>query len=216
LRQKKTTRRLKITSIIFDLGGVLYDIDTQRTAEAFARLGVEGFEEVYSLKHQAHLVDELETGKTGREEFCLRIRQITGITADDAAIEKAWNALLIGMPEENIGLLKEVGRHYRIFLLSNTNEMHLAHIDREMQERGIARLEDLFEKAFYSFRMGLRKPGVEIYTEVLRQAGIRGEETLFIDDNAANVAGAAAAGIHAMLKDRYQSAKDFLVENGLI
>lgn len=204
------------SSIIFDLGGVLYDIDPQLSFEAFRRLGINDFKVYYSFKSQMDVFDDLEKGLISAGEFCGSIRQISGLDLTDEQITESWNALLVGMPLENIQLLRDISGKYRIFLLSNTNVLHLNQIHDEMVSKGLSSLDELFEKAFYSFKMGMRKPGVEIYREVLNQAGLNAAGALFIDDNKDNIEGALEAGIPSLIKDRTQSLRDFLLENGLI
>jgi FMN phosphatase YigB (HAD superfamily) len=193
----------KTQSIIFDLGGVLYDIDTQRSVDAFASLGVKNFERLYSLKAQSLLFDEFEVGAITRREFATRINNYCGLALDQMAIEQAWNAMLLGIGHETIALLKKLARKYRIFLLSNTNEIHLDFINKEMQEKyKIADLSSLFEKAWFSHRIALRKPGIEIYQYVISEAKLDPGATVFIDDNKANVEGSIQVGLSGILAER--------------
>src|SRR5690606_18740637 len=149
-------------------GNVLYDIDVQRSVDAFAKCGLQNFDELYSLQEQSKLFDLLETGKIGKEEFVERINKIveSPLAAED--IINSWNELLIGVPQENFDTLLDIKKKYKTFLLSNTNAIHLAHIDEYMEENfGIGSLSGLFDKAYYSFELGLRKPGREIYDFVI-------------------------------------------------
>jgi putative hydrolase of the HAD superfamily len=204
------------TAIIFDLGGVLYDIDPKLSAEAFRRLGIADFNSYYSFKDQLTLFDKLEKGQVGKDEFCDSIRRISGLELSNEQIMEAWNALLVGMPLENIRLLKELKLKYKLFLLSNTNIMHLEHIQAEMKTKGLKSLDELFEKAFYSYQMSMRKPDSEIFDEVIKQSGLNAAETIFIDDGKENISGAEKVGIRSFLKDRTQPIHDFLLEKGFI
>src|SRR6185436_4669476 len=118
----RTMRDFK--NIIFDFGGVIIDIDYHRTIEAFKQLGIKNFEEQYSKLKQSDLFDSLEKGTITSGVFHDRIRTISGLSLTDSQIDDAWNAILIDLPEENINFLKGLKNKYRIFLLSNTNEIH--------------------------------------------------------------------------------------------
>lgn len=206
----------KFNSIIFDLGGVIYDIDVSCTVKAFKDLGIPNFDQFYTLKKQEQLFDLLETGSIKLEDFYAKLREKNNSITDEQIIN-CWNALLIGLPQENIQLLRDLKNDYRLFLLSNTNELHLNQINDEMNAQfQLQSLDDLFEKAFYSFKMGLRKPDPAIYEKVLELAGINADEVVFIDDNSDNIAAAESVGITSILKSRDQTLTDFLYEHNLI
>jgi glucose-1-phosphatase len=202
----------KYESIIFDLGAVLYDIDVQKTINAFAELGVPHFENVYTLKDQAVLIDLLEKGLISATEFVDGINRIIEGNLDYEEVKNAWNALLIGMPQENIGLLKQLKKEgHKLYLLSNTNIFHFEQINREMREQfELNTLAELFDKAYYSFELGMRKPDMEIYRKLMKEQRLVAGKALFIDDNAANVRGAIAAGIPAVLKTAAQTLEEIL------
>ena len=196
----------KIKSIIFDLGGVLYDIDLKRSVKAFEALGLENFDELYSLKEQTELFDKLETGKIGRGDFIKHLQKHLSHISDAEKILDAWRALLIDMPQENIDILKLLRKNYKLYLLSNTNEIHIEAINKYLtQNRGLNDIKALFEKAYLSYEIGLRKPGVEIYKYVLQDSDLNPGETLFIDDSEANIKGAEEAGIYGLYKPRTDS-----------
>lgn len=193
----------KISAIIFDLGGVLYDIDLNRSVKAFEALGLENFDELYSLKEQTELFDKLETGKIGREEFVKHLQKHLPHITDTEKMLDAWRALLIDMPQENIDILHQLKKDYKLYLLSNTNEIHIEEINRYLQQNcGIQDIRHLFDKAYLSYEIGMRKPGVEIYNYVLESHNLNPKETLFIDDSQANIDGAEEAGIMGLYKPR--------------
>jgi FMN phosphatase YigB (HAD superfamily) len=188
-----------IDTVIFDLGGVLFDIDYSFTQKAFMELGIKNFDALYSQQKQAGIFDEFEKGNISPHDFRKHIKQWLPGHVTDKDIDKAWNALLIGFPEAKINLLKNLGKKYRLFLLSNTNEIHLpevlnmmAHLDNN---KGI---NHLFEMCYYSCRMGMRKPDKEIFDKVRLENSLKATATLFIDDSIQNVEGAKQAGLNVL------------------
>jgi HAD superfamily hydrolase (TIGR01509 family) len=185
-------------NIIFDLGAVIIDIDYNLTADAFRRLGLLHFDEIYSKAKQDHLFDRFEKGDMSDEEFRETVRKHIPHSVSDEQIDSAWNAMLKEVPEETFGLLEEIGKQKRIFLLSNTNRIHVRAFSKIIERQyGFARFESLFEKAYYSCDIGMRKPDAEIFEFVLLQHGLKANETLFIDDSPQHVEGARNCGIFA-------------------
>jgi HAD superfamily hydrolase (TIGR01509 family) len=206
----------KIDSIVFDLGGVLYDVDIERSVKAFALLGLKNFEQLYTLKEQVPLFDELETGRIGKEEFIDSIFSYFDTPPPSHSIIEAWSALLIGMRPENVGLLKKLSDNYKIYLLSNTNPIHLEQIDKEVETYGIAHLEDLFDKAYISYKLGMRKPDAEIYKYMIQDSGIEPSKTLYIEDSEANAQSGEKAGLKIYLSQRNTPLKEILEKLKLI
>jgi putative hydrolase of the HAD superfamily len=207
----------KIEAIIFDLGGVLYEVDVQRSMEAFGRLGLKNFDRFYTLKEQTALFDRLETGKIDDDEFAAHINRYSEAPLSKTQVTEAWNALLLGMRPEIPALLEKIRSKYPVYLLSNTNSFHLNFIDEEMKEQfGLPDLRCLFDRAYYSFEIGMRKPGREIYDHVIRENNLDPGTTLFLDDNADNVKGALSAGILALQMERNGSLEDALTQAGVI
>lgn len=188
-----------ISSIIFDLGGVLFDIDYSLTQRAFIELGANNFEELYSQKKQSGVFDDFEKGAISPAEFRLLIKEWLPAEINDHQIEMAWNALLIGFPQEKVDMLKKLGKRYRIFLLSNTNEIHLPAVSKMTAHLNDNKgMESLFERHYYSCRMGMRKPDKEIYERVCHENKLSPFDTLFIDDSIQNIEGAVLAGLSAL------------------
>jgi putative hydrolase of the HAD superfamily len=188
-----------IKNIIFDLGGVIINLDNQRTTEAFIALGLKNIKEYFGHGHAASFFKEYELGRITDRQFIDAIREVSGLTASDQAIIDSWNALLLDFPAERIQLLKQLAKSYRLFLFSNTNALHLAAL-RVIYARtfGSGTLEDLFEKTYYSHLLGMRKPDRASYEYILRENGLDGRETLFVDDAIINVEGAEQAGLKGL------------------
>lgn len=189
---------MAIKNIIFDLGGVLLNIDFEKTQNAFADLGVTNFIDLYTQFHSTPLFVDYETGKINDEKFIEGIRSNAGIPLSDEEVTTAWNALLLDFPIERLKLLEKLKTKYRLFLLSNTNALHHVVFQKTVGELSGKPFDDYFEKAYYSHSMGMRKPGVEIYEWVLKQNNLVAQETLFIDDTLVNVEGAKKAGLQAI------------------
>lgn len=184
-----------IRNIIFDLGGILIDLDFDKTHAKFAELGFTEMNQIFGLGKAASFVKEYELGNINDEEFLQSVRSVTNIEGEDDEIIAAWNALLLDFPEERINFLLELKKTHRIFLFSNTNAFHLVHFGNIFKNKYGYALEDLFEKAYYSHIMHLRKPDVESYQYILNDADLNPAETLFIDDAKNNIEGAQKAGL---------------------
>jgi glucose-1-phosphatase len=205
-----------IKNIIFDLGGVIFHIEYERTVKAFKELGIENIRNLYSQLEQHHLFDQLETGKITRKQFVEKLKKYCKKEVSEEQIIAAWNALLIDLPAENLDLLKELKNHYRLFLLSNTNEIHLHALQMIINEaHGIENLSDFFEKDYYSHLIGYRKPEEMAFRHILEEHELKPEETLFIDDSPQHLVTAKEMGINTLLKPPQQPLKDFLAEKGI-
>ena len=187
----------KIKNIIFDLGGVIINIDYKKTEQAFVRLGVNNFRELYSQFHATQIFEDLERGLIPAVTFIDEIKKVSSVPLKNHEIIDAWNAMLLDLPEGRLSFLYKLKQRYRTFLLSNTNEIHykaVQNIYKERMEKEYL-LDSCFEKAYYSHELKLRKPDVEIFNLVIEQNNLQAGETLFIDDTPANVEGAGKAGL---------------------
>ena len=201
-----------VRNIIFDLGGVVLDIDYNLTRDAFIKLGFKDFETIYSQLKQELIFDLFETGRITAADFRDVIRNYAEKKFNDGEIDAAWNAMIIKMPAERVVLLKELKKHYRLFLLSNTNEIHEKEFIRNITSSfGKNILPQLFEKVYYSHFSGIRKPDAEIFKLILKENQLAAEETLFIDDSPQHVEGALKAGLHALLLDHKKTNLENLV-----
>jgi putative hydrolase of the HAD superfamily len=192
-----------IKNIIFDLGNVILNIDTNKSKEEFFKYGLKDFNQLYTLAAQSEIFDRLEIGVISPEEFFEEFRKITKTDLSNEIIRHCWNALILDYPKGRIKLLQTLKPRYRTFLLSNTNKIHYDFYTQDLvAEFDINGLESLFEKAYFSHEIGMKKPNPEIFKFVLNQSGLDPYETLFIDDNKHNVAAAEELGIKTIyLKD---------------
>ncbi|NDC40157.1 MAG: HAD family phosphatase [Chitinophagia bacterium] len=185
-----------IRHIIFDLGGVILNIDYQLTSKAFEAAGVTQFDELYSQLKQTTVFDDLETGKMSREAFIAAMQAAANTPISEAQVLAAWNAMLIDFPIRRLQILQQLRPYYDLFLLSNTNEIHEEAFHKLLDSsHGIPHLGTFFDKVYFSHRVGLRKPMPEIFELVLQENGLKPQETLFIDDSPQHIAAARALGI---------------------
>ena len=188
-----------IKNIIFDLGGVIINIDFKSTQRAFEELGISNFDSLYSHSKQNGLFDDFETGKISAVHFREQIRTISGKNIDDKSIDDAWNAMLLDIPIERIKLLEQLKQKYKTFVLSNTNEIHIDAFSQQIENNiGLSHFNSLFNNIYYSNEIGLRKPESAIFNKVLTDSQLKAEETLFIDDSIQHIEGAIKTGIHTL------------------
>jgi putative hydrolase of the HAD superfamily len=184
-----------VKNIIFDLGGVILNIDFKKTEEAFKLLGLNNFSDHISQHYISDFFEKYETGLLSDDEFTAGVKKLVGKPVTDEQIIAAWNALLLDFPPARIALLKRLKSEYRTFLLSNTNSIHhQEYRARLFRDQGVF-LEDLFDKVYYSHAVNLRKPHAAIFQLVLNDNNLKAEETLFIDDTASNFPEAESLGI---------------------
>lgn len=187
-----------IQVIIFDLGAVVINIDPPRTFEALR--AASHASDTSHLNLLAHpLWHEHEKGLMDDASFYEKLsRELSLEISYDQFVEK-WNLLLLDIPPARIEYIRKISSRYRLYVLSNTNRIHMLHIHRLVrQEFGLSRLDDLFVKCYYSYEIGMRKPDREIYEYVLHDARIEADKTLFIDDNKDNILSASALGINCI------------------
>lgn len=190
---------MAIKNIIFDLGGVILDIDYQKTVDAFRALGFEDFDKHYTQAQQSGVFDAFETGQMTSEDFVHSMRQYLPESIDNQQIIDAWNALLLSWKKERISFIQELKSRYNLFLFSNTNAIHKTCFESTYQQQIQApHFDDLFIKAYYSHEFGKRKPHPESFLALLAENNLNPNETLFIDDSIQHVEGARQAGLDAI------------------
>lgn len=190
-----------IRNIFFDFGGVIMDVHLARTIEAFVKMGVSGLSVAQTQVGSGTFFEDHERGTLSSEKFLDALRTLIpdGARIPEEKIWEAWHALLDGFIPERVELLKVLAREkrYRIFVLSNTNPPHRKRFREMFREQFGEAFDDVFEKTFYSDELGAVKPEAAIYERAARAAGVVPAESLFIDDNPLNVAGARACGWQA-------------------
>lgn len=185
-------------NIIFDLGGVLLNLDIQRTLDAFRQIGLNNIEELFRIGHASSFFKQYETGTINNEEFISSIEKFPGNKGSRQQIIAAWNAMLLDFPADRVEWLQQLKSKYRLFLFSNTNAIHLARFQQVFTEAHGFIMDELFEVAYYSNLVQLRKPDAAAYEMVLKQNNLVPAETFFIDDALVNVEAAKASGINGI------------------
>ncbi len=187
-----------VKNIIFDLGCVLVGLDKQRCVRAFEQIGA-GDVAAYVRDHRtADLLFDIETGKMTTEEFCDEVRSMSRCKAENKEIVWAWNQLLVGIPDEKKQRLVDLKKEYRLFLLSNTNDMHWQKCVKDFFPYHNLGVNDYFEDIYLSYELQLTKPDRQIFEAVLRHSQLQAAETLFIDDVKENCESAAQLDIQVM------------------
>ncbi len=189
-----------IKNLIFDFGNVLFDIDLSRIDTHLQQFAGEQYAAARDQLLRDHIFDLYETGGISTTDFLDTIRLSVHPPLQAEQVEFAWNSIFIGMPAARFEMLLRLRQHYKVFLLSNINDLHEHWIaDYMVREHGISDYESrYFDGVYFSHLIRLRKPNREIYEYVLADAELVPEETLFFDDMEINVAGARQAGIQAV------------------
>ncbi|WP_276132447.1 HAD family hydrolase [Polluticoccus soli] len=196
-----------IKHIIFDLGGVLLNLDYNLTEKAFVSGGITDFGEIYSQLRQTPVFDDFETGRIGKDEFIDALKKHCDMGEED--ICAAWNAMLLDFPLRRLQLLQQLRLHYDLVLLSNTNEIHEeAFNEILMRSHGIPNIGVFFDKVYLSHRIGVRKPSEEVFQMILDDTGFKPEHTLFIDDSPQHIEGAKALGIQTIWLEKGMTIED--------
>ena len=188
-----------VEALVFDLGGVLLDVQLQRTLRAFEALDIRGLGAAEVINGNRACFRDLELGLITQEEFAEAVRRTFPAVAaiPDEQLLEAWNAMLMPFDVQRVELLRELGKRCPVYLLSNTNLPHRIRFRESFRERFGGSFDELFVRCFYSDELHLRKPDPEIYRSVARQIGTPPGKLLFIDDNAANVSAARGEGWQA-------------------
>ena len=177
-----------INTIIFDFGDIFINLDKQATVDGLKNLGLSKWNEDLN---QLNL--QFEKGEISKENFLLGFQKyMPNATIDE--IETAWNAVLLDFPLYRLEFLQKLSKKYRLFLLSNTDSIHIATFE---QENGISFYSDFyqcFEKVYFSFEMGMRKPDAEIFNYLLQKHELQAKHTLFVDDKKENTDAALSLG----------------------
>src|SRR6056297_2791518 len=139
-----------IKNIIFDLGNVIINIDSNRAVNAMKEMGFDNFEESYTLLQQSDLFDFLEKGLTTPEKFRADLQEHFNRSVSPKKIDDAWNSMLLDFPKKRIKLLQDLESKYRLFLLSNTNIIHYHKYNQDFIDQYGFGLSNLFEKVYFS------------------------------------------------------------------
>lgn len=189
----------KIKNIVFDLGGVIINIDFEKTYQALADLSGLSLDEARQKTKEQELFIKYETGRIEESDFIALVKESFCPNKSDTEIRYAWNALLMDIPAARIELLRKLKSQYNLYLLSNTNFTHIVEVNNILHSScGVEDLKQLFDKVYYSYEINLLKPHVDIYEFICKDSGLNPAETVFLDDLPANLDGATKAGLHVL------------------
>lgn len=199
-----------IKNIIFDLGGVILNLAVENTHHEFARLSGLSLQEIKTRVHHGKYFHEYERGLISDAEFRNHLRQSLQLQVGDAELDTAWNAMLLDIPLQRFALLESLKQTHRVFLLSNTNEIHRQCFNGIVNKTsGKPDIDYYFHQAYFSHVLKLSKPDIAIYQHVLTDQNLLPHETVFLDDNADNIAGAARAGLQTFYVQHPNQIFDF-------
>jgi putative hydrolase of the HAD superfamily len=193
-------------AILFDLGGVLIDIDYHATERAFEQLGVVDFKERYTQLSQNELFDRFECGEISPQHFVNLLLPFAQSGTSPNQVVSAWNAMLGSFPLEKIKLLERLSKTTPLYMLSNTNELHWIEVKRAWQKVTTQPMQHFFSAIYLSHEIGKRKPHPETFVWVCQQMGFEPADVLFLDDSPQHIEGATQAGLQVHY---YQDAAAF-------
>lgn len=197
------------STILFDLGGVLIDLDYNKTIEAFKSLGVKEFELKYSQANQTTVFDDYETGQISTQQFINRLLHLLELNVSPNQIVHAWNAMILDFQPEKLELLQTLRKTHRIALLSNTNDIHIQKVERKLKELTDAKLTSFFDDVFLSHEIKRRKPDPATFEYICDQLNEKPSSILFIDDSFQHIDGAKSIGMQTILHPSNNSLKDY-------
>lgn len=191
---------MKFKAVIFDFGNVIINIEFQRIYQTFAKFTSKPVTYIEKRITEDQIFRRYESGQFTDEEFREVIRQTLGFPLSDHEVDTAWNAILLDIPTDRIDLIHNIRQKYPVYLLSNTNNIHISASNNYLKKvHGIKNLDILFDKLYLSYEMGMWKPDAEIYHEVLRSNKLQPNEVIFFDDNQHNIESAKAIGMQTIL-----------------
>ena len=184
-------------NIVFDLGGVVVDLAIESALREFAQLGLhplptpeKGWGDFGQVIHR------MDCGEINTQEFLAILHQRCNPDATDDQLKQAFNSI-IRLPRHRLEWLRELRRHYHVYLLSNLSELHWDETQRLAREHGIP-VSECFDEVFLSYRLRMAKPDPRIYDRLVVDTGIRPEETLYIDDLPENIAAGKNIGLQTL------------------
>lgn len=188
-----------IRNLVFDFGGVVVDINIHRAIAAFDKLGVPNVSQWLNPYHQNGFFLEVEDGRTDAAGFCQKLSQVCGREVSMAEAREAWLCILEEAQPERLRFLSSLRARYNLFLLSNTNPFVMDWARSTAFSTDEQPLDAYFDKLFISYQLQSVKPSAAFFETLIREAPLRPDETLFVDDGPANIAAAHALGFHTYL-----------------
>ena len=193
-----------ITTIIFDFGGVLINLDINQCIFNFKQLGLNDFEQHLNMFAQSGIFMQLEKGQISAKDFRNEIRKMSPNDLTDTQIDTAWCSFLLDVPVEKLNMLLELRKKFRVILLSNTNSIHFPNSEKEIFNLYGRKLSDYFDKCYLSYQMKMAKPDPEIFEYILSTENVDANKCLFLDDGLENTQEAQKLGIQTYLVNEHE------------
>jgi putative hydrolase of the HAD superfamily len=188
---------MKIKNIVFDLGGVLIDLDGKESIRRFEEIGISNAGEWLDPYEQKGVFLELENGKADVAAFCNQLRAYAGKELSFEEIVWAWLGFVVDVPQYKLDYLLKLREKYKVYLLSNTNPIIQEQWARTTKFSVASRpINDYFDKMYASYEIGITKPDRKIFEYMFKDSGINPSETLFVDDGARNIEAGISFGMH--------------------
>jgi putative hydrolase of the HAD superfamily len=188
----------EIKNIVFDLCGVIVNLNEEKCKAAFEKIGADMIVHRWPDRKFDDIVNAANSGRLDAKAFCQKVRELGDFYARDQEIMWAWNELLMPIREEKRELLLSLGSKYRLFLLSNTNDIHWDKCAEQLLPMRRYYAEDYFEKIFLSYKMRLLKPSTDIFAQMIIESDIDPKDTLYIDDTESNCRMARRLGFEVL------------------
>lgn len=179
-----------INTIIFDFGDVFINLEKEKSIEEFKKLGLDGTNETLLAQN-----DLFEKGQITDVQFVESFHQFIP-NASIEEITKAWNSVIGDFPLYRLEFLQLLSNKYRLFLLTNTDSIHINRFEHKVGMSFYSDFYRCFEKVYYSYEMGMRKPQSEIFTTIMNKHDLSPKRTLFVDDKKENTDVAESLGLH--------------------
>ena len=204
----------KVENIIFDLGGVIINLDVSRAFQKFSEIFSKELKtDIFTDKENYPFFKDYELGRIGDEEFRSCIKELAEKPVTDSLVDEAWNAMLLDIPAERIGWIYEATKSYNCVVLSNTNAIHVSYFEQFFSDvTPYGHPGTVFQKLYYSHQIGERKPNKAAFEIVLDDAGFDPEETVLFDDLKDNLAAANELGIITEYVERNNLKRDQLLK----
>lgn len=204
----------KTENIIFDLGGVIINLNIDNTFLKFSQIFKKDIKpEIFSDHEKYAFFRDFEVGKITDVEFRGFIKDLADFPIEDQLIDEAWNAMLMDIPSDRIKWIFEATRKYNCVVLSNTNSIHVKYFEEFFNKTTpYSHPKDIFQKLYYSHEIGERKPNYPAFEYVLNDAGFDPKKTVLFDDLKENLGAAAKLGIQSEYVERNKLRKDQLFD----
>lgn len=197
-----------IKTILFDMGGVLFQIDTNQAKRRFEALGVDS-ERYLDAYEQRGIFLDLESGAIGEEEFVSKLCEMVGHRVSKEETRHAWLGYVKGISLDRLNRISKLRPKYRTCLASNTNPFMMDFTESTEFSGDGHGISHYLDHLYCSYRMGVCKPAADFFNKILEAERVKPDEVLFVDDSKRNIEAAAGLGINTLWVD---ADKDWLPE----